>query len=78
LRSSDPITLTAVAVQYDKVLIGESSYFCPIRSVAVMRGLHFLGNLQQNTSVLSINEVTFTNYHRFGSTARVLPATPPQ
>jgi len=78
LRNSDPIALTAVAVQYGKVLIGESSNYCPIRSVAVLRGLHSIGNSPKNAWVLSINEVTFTNYHRFGSTARVLPATPPQ
>ena len=78
LRSSDPVTLTELAVQYGKVLIGDGSYFCPIRSLAVMRGWHASPTASQNTILLSINEVTFSNYHRFGTTLRVLPADSPQ
>ena len=29
-----------------------------------------------DTQVTRINEVTFTSYHRFGSTSRILPASP--
>jgi hypothetical protein len=78
LLSSDPVSLTELAVQYGKILIGDGSYFCPIRSLAVVRGLQALPTSNQNTPLLSINEVTFGNYHRFGATLRVLPADPPQ
>jgi hypothetical protein len=70
--------LTELAVQYGKVKIGDGSYFCPIRSVAVMRGMHASKTASQNTILLSINEVAFSNYHRFGTTLRVLPADSPQ
>ena len=78
LRSSEPVMLTELAVQYGKVKIGDGSYFCPIRSVAVMRGMHASKTASQNTILLSINEVAFSNYHRFGTTLRVLPADSPQ
>lgn len=78
LSSSDPVTITELAVQYDKVSIGSGNYFCPIRSLAVMRGLQAVLNSDQNTALLSINEVTFSSYHRFGTTLRVIPADTPQ
>ncbi len=76
LRDSDAITRSAVLVEYGQVSIGGSDYLCPVRSEAVMEGWHAVGSPPRLTTVLSVNEVRFTDYRHFGSTSRVLPATP--
>jgi hypothetical protein len=78
LRSSDPITRSAVSVQYRLVEIGGKNYICPARSVAISSTRsQFEGDLIGKT-IHRINEVSFTNYHRFGSTLRIIPNPPAQ
>jgi len=81
MDSNSPMTRMSVWVEYGAVQIGEGAYLCPVRSMALSE-LH--GAKQSGPAVvllnaftlMRLNEVTFTNYHRFGSTARILPATP--
>lgn len=60
-------------VEYGTVKIGERSYLCPVRSTAFT---HLLPRRLGEPGFKSLNEVTFTNYHRFGTTTRILSATP--
>jgi hypothetical protein len=76
LRDSDAIMRSAVSVQYGEVGIGANNYLCPVRSEVIMQDRHLIGSPAHSVTVLSVNEVRFTDYRRFGSTARVLPATP--
>jgi hypothetical protein len=76
LRDSDPVEHSAVWVEYGQVNIGGSNYLCPVRSEAIMQAWHTQGHSSPSRIVVSINEVRFTDYRRFGSTARILPATP--
>jgi hypothetical protein len=76
LRDSDAITRSADSVDYGEVSIGGNNYLCPVQSEAIMEGRHSVGSPPRLTTVLSVNEVRFTDYRHFGSTARVLPATP--
>jgi hypothetical protein len=76
LRDSDAITRSAVLVQYGQVSIGGNNYLCPVRSEVIMQGWHAIGSPPHNVMVMSVNEVSFTDYRHFGSTARVLPAAP--
>jgi hypothetical protein len=73
MKSDDPMTRMGAWVEYGTVEIGERSYPCPVRSMAltVLRAWR-----EGEPGMMSLNEVTFTNYHRFGTTARILPATP--
>jgi hypothetical protein len=73
LKSTDPINRNDIEVRYGPVEIGGRSYICPVRSVAISSAL--LGSETSFTewTVLRVNDVTFTNYHRFGSSVRVLP-----
>ena len=73
LKPSDPISQMNIAVQFDKVSLGETSYICPVQSVAVSSTLVGSDVSSAVWKVLRINDVTFTNYHRFGSTVRILP-----
>lgn len=67
------ITYAAIAVNYGKVDIGGSTYICPVRSVAISAALDREGKVIGGAApVRRINEVSFTNYHRFGSTSRIV------
>ncbi len=73
----DPITNVASIVEYSPTVIGDRSYICPVRSLtttverakACMSRYH---NPAMAHPTLMINEGSFTNYHRLGSTARIL------
>jgi hypothetical protein len=75
---SDPIMSSAVSIEYGSVEIGGKSYICPVESVAFSSARSYLAKEDRDTTVLRLNQVVFTNYHRFGSTVRVLtnPPTP--
>ena len=77
LKNSDPIRRAAVSVQYAKVDISGSAYVCPVQSVAVSSVL-VRSNPEEYWIVRRVNHVTFSNYHRFGSTMRILEGAPAQ
>lgn len=76
IEGSDPAIRSAMAVQYGKVLIGAKQYVCPIKSVAIS---DFHSALIEKIDGIGIerrvNEVEFSNYHKFGSTSRILDET---
>lgn len=59
-------------VEYRPVAVSGSSLMCPVKGVNVSQAATFDGKRYWNN--LFINEMTFTNYHRFGSTVRVMGA----
>jgi hypothetical protein len=76
-RSGDPITHVASIIEYSSVVIGERSYTCPVRSLATMvEEVGACGTRHRNAKldqpILMINEASFTDYHRLGSTARIV------
>jgi hypothetical protein len=72
LKTDGPISRSSIAVEYGPVEIGGASYVCPVRSIAVSKSKTRLGGDMSDRTVLRINEVTFTDYHRFGSTSRIV------
>ena len=71
-----------MAIEYAATDIGGRSYICPIRSVSMLRA-----HTAQQTGAISrsnyrgpaktfLNDVTFSNYRRFGSETRVLASAP--
>ena len=72
LKPSDPITRSAIWVQYGKVDIGDTSYLCPVQSGAIALVHRLIFGSSSELVILEINKVAFTNYHRFGSTSRIL------
>ncbi len=71
----------AILVEYGPVQIGDSEFICPVRSVAFSEAVEGT-NLDPVTRLPGdapsewLNETHFTNYHRFGSTTRVLAGSP--
>lgn len=82
LEESDPVARAAVSIQYGTVEIGEKQYVCPVRSVTILsartpsQGFGKVGIVQK--TIQQVNDVSFTNYHRFGSTMRLLTDDLPQ
>jgi hypothetical protein len=73
MHSDEPMTRLGVWVEYGSVQIGEKNYLSAVRSTALMV-LHTWR--EGEPSLMQLNEVTFTNYHRFGSAAHILSTTP--
>lgn len=76
-RPGDPITHVASVIEYSPMVIGERSYVCPVRSLAT--AVEEVGacaarhrNPKLDQPILMLNESSFTDYHRLGSTARIL------
>jgi hypothetical protein len=49
-----------------------------MQSLAISSTRSYLAKEDLDTTVLRLNKVVFTNYHRFGSTARVVTNPPTQ
>jgi hypothetical protein len=78
LKRSDPIMRAAVSVQYGPVEIDGKSYICPVRSLAIsLVKSHARGDMSDR-EIQRINEVSFSSYHRFGSTSRIIVDGPAQ
>ncbi len=77
---SRAMTEAAVLVEYAPVLIGGSTYICPVRGVASSQepisGAIGTSNGPSVQLLTFVNDVSFTQYHLFRSESRVLPAGP--
>jgi hypothetical protein len=76
LKESDPITQAASSVQYGPEEIGGKIFVLPLHGVVLSSFRTYSGNSGGLKTVLRINETSFANYHRFGSTVRILPTAP--
>jgi hypothetical protein len=83
-----PVSRAAAVIEYGAVTIGDRKFICPLRSMAVYMGPPESGppasELPATTTralepngTLYLNETSFTNYHRLGSTVRVLSESEP-
>jgi hypothetical protein len=80
LDPDNAISRASTVVEYGRVVIGDQTFICPVRSLAIssQQGPHTEVDAQR-VPILSVNETTFTQYHRLGSSARMLAEdTPPQ
>jgi hypothetical protein len=67
----------ASVIDYSPTVIGERSYICPVRSLTTtVERASACPSRYHNPAMahptLMINEGSFTDYHRLGSTARIL------
>lgn len=85
LKTGDPLLTAETMVEYGPVQIGDRRFICPIHSLALSveraGGPGEAGDIMAwggviarpgKTTTLLINETSFVEYHRFGSTARIL------
>lgn len=76
-QPSDPISHVASVVEYGPVVIGDRRSICPLRSLAFMVEeanvcTRLIRNRKLTRPVKMLNRTTFTNYHRLGSTAKII------
>lgn len=84
LKSTTPLALDEIMIEYGPVEIGGTSYICPLRSVTIARGrsVRVLKLWDEAFSTWGpyttmLNEIGFDKYHVFRSTSRVLPEFTP-
>ena len=78
-----PIVRAGVMVEYGPVEIGGKTYFCPVRSVSISRGLASYrfdseGRQVPGPALTMLNDVAFTGYHMFRSEVRMLSGSNPE
>jgi hypothetical protein len=73
----DPGLIIGVVVEYAPVEIGGRVFVCPVHSVGIYSTRESTGNPAfPNQYHRFINDVTFTQYHVFGSESRIIPDLP--
>jgi hypothetical protein len=77
-KPGNPVSHVTSAIEYGPVKIGDRVYICPVQSIAFMiveaNACRRLGGAQRLADpVITMNRTTFNNYHRLGSTVRILP-----
>ena len=71
LEDFQPTLHFGLFVRYGKVEIGGSSLICPLRSAVILQSTREEKGRAWND--VHVNDMSFTGYRRFGSTARVVP-----
>ncbi len=92
LKPGSPISRASTVVEYGSVSIGDRRFVCPVRSLAISveeaGPFTVAGSVVTNggawptlktsgtRELLLLNETAFTDYHRLGSTARIVADAP--
>lgn len=72
LTKGTPFRRAALLVDYGPVDIAGATFICPVRSIALSKALDDPDTITGDAPTEWLNETHFTNYHRFGSTSRIL------
>jgi hypothetical protein len=70
----DRLARADLFVEFGTVEIGGRLYTCPVRSVAISLVRFPATEVSPARTMLCLNDATFSNYHRFGASVRVVPA----
>ena len=75
-----PLQHSDIMIEYGPVILGGTSYICPIRSVEISRQRSVVLHTEFGETfkiyapfVTILNDVKYENYHLFQSTSRILP-----
>jgi VWFA-related protein len=79
-KSTTPIALSRIVIEYGLVEIGGTKYICPVRGISMMRSRSVSDVSEWDESFMTygpystlLNEIEFSNYRLFRGTARILP-----
>jgi hypothetical protein len=75
-NGSDQFRRVAVMVQYGPVRIGDRTFICPARSLALELGISDVNSSLRESPTEWLNIASYSGYHRFAATARILADTP--
>ena len=84
LNPIQPARGAATMIEYGPVEIGGREYICPLRSVEILRvrTVSALTVFEQTFEIYApyetrLNDIAYTDYHKFGAEARMLPGYKP-
>jgi VWFA-related protein len=84
LKSTTPLTRSDIMIEYGPVEIGGKTYFCPLRSVSIVRARSVRMLTEWDESFRSygpyttmLNDISFDRYHMFRSESRILTGFTP-
>ena len=72
LKGRDPVKRADTLIEYGPVSISGHSFICPVRSLTLHLDPVNPNDTTGAAPILQLNEIQFTNYHRFASTMRIL------
>ncbi|HLY43239.1 MAG TPA: hypothetical protein VKR52_18655 [Terracidiphilus sp.] len=73
LNEGDPVSANRFVVQYGRVEIAGKNYVCPLSGIAIaVIDPMPMQSTDREPLERYLNEVTFSNYHKFGSTAQIV------
>jgi hypothetical protein len=76
-RRLDEAFTASILVEYGPVAIGNDTYVCPLRGVALSKvpqaAADGMAAFATNPPITFLNDVSFTQYHVFRADARILP-----
>ncbi len=75
LKGDSSLERAAIVVEYGAVHIGDQSYVCPVRSLALSGVFANVTATLKAATTEWLNEDLFTNYHLFGASARIVGET---
>jgi len=76
LTEDDPVMASGIAVQYGRVAIAGKDYLCAIRGIAISKVHNLEMELIDKVGPEEhLNQVSFTDYHKFGSASHILTGT---
>jgi hypothetical protein len=75
-KTGDPLSHVASVIEYGPAVIGDQTYICPLRSLTFSVMEHNACTHIGPVQPLYLNRTKFTNYHRLGSTWRIVPDPP--
>jgi VWFA-related protein len=84
LKSTTPFTRSDIMIEYGRVEIGGTSYYCPLRSVSIdrARSVRVLSDGDESFRsygpyATMLNDISFDRYHMFRSESRILTGFTP-
>jgi VWFA-related protein len=84
LKSTTPLTRSDIMIEYGPVEIGGQTYFCPLRSVSIVRSrsVRVLSDWDESFRsygpyATMLNDISFDRYHMFRSESRILTGFTP-
>ncbi len=75
-NAGDQFRRVAVMVQYAPVQIGDRKFICPVRSLALLSGIADANSSLGDAPTEWLNIASYSGYHRFVLTTRILADTP--
>ena len=74
-NGSEQFRRVAVMVQYAPVQIGDRTFICPARSLALELGISDVNSSLGDAPTEWLNIASYSDYHRFAATTRILAGT---